>query len=294
MIRHILFSTVVFILFFSCSNDSSEKEIISEISTAKEIAEEDGGTNQIDKHQFSITGMLESIPPPVELSALLKSTGAAFQKEILHNPNQVDQYNSNFKKALNLGIYGADLGYINIYGKTFATFDHLTAVYELSSALKINQYFDFETIKRLATNKRNLDSIIYITTIGFEKMNTQLRIKNQEQISFLILFGGWLESLHLAIDVASNSNDKATINRIRTMLYDESIILEDIIELIKQFEYDEDYKKLLVELQTLQKVYANMTVEEIEDNGEWLIIMNNNDFDQLKTSVAKLRKVIIA
>src|SRR5690606_40168384 len=58
-----------------------------------------------------ISSILESIPQPLEISMLLKESGNEYNLNYLNPAGNRSKYNSNYKKALNLGIYGADLGY---------------------------------------------------------------------------------------------------------------------------------------------------------------------------------------
>ena len=62
--------------------------------------------------------MVQNIASPVEISALFKSLKAPFSKDYLAPTKNVDAFNTSFRKAIGLGIYGADLGYINMYGRT--------------------------------------------------------------------------------------------------------------------------------------------------------------------------------
>ena len=66
----------------------------------------------------SVGGTMFSIPSPIQTSMLLKKSGAPYSKAILNVPANVSKYSTAVKKALNLGIYGADLGYVILYQQT--------------------------------------------------------------------------------------------------------------------------------------------------------------------------------
>ncbi|MBA3706179.1 MAG: hypothetical protein H0W84_09860, partial [Bacteroidetes bacterium] len=67
---------------------------------------------------INVNGEIFSIPSPIQTAFLIKNSGAAYSKDILNAANKSAQYATNFSKALNLGIYGADLGYVTIYDQT--------------------------------------------------------------------------------------------------------------------------------------------------------------------------------
>jgi hypothetical protein len=45
----------------------------------------------------------------------------------------------------------------------------------LANDLSIGQFFDFTTIAKLATNSKNLDSLLLITTQNFNSINSYLQ-----------------------------------------------------------------------------------------------------------------------
>ena len=148
--------------------------------------------------QEAMGDIIDNISSPVEMAALLKSTGVPFSQKLLASTDRVDDLNTNFKQALNLGVYGCDLGYLNMYEKTGSVINNMTAIKSLANELRIGQFFDFNTIKRLATNNENLDSLMYISVSSFNNMDEYLRQTNRSNISSLIVTGMWVEGMYLA------------------------------------------------------------------------------------------------
>ena len=169
-----------------------------------------------------ISSILESIPQPLEISMLLKESGNEYNLNYLNPAGNRSKYNSNYKKALNLGIYGADLGYTNIYEKNQDGVEYMEAIKELADGLNIGQFFDIKTIGRLATNSKNLDSLLLITTQNFNQINHYLQTQNRSNLSVLLLTGGWLEALHITTEVAANTKSQ----ELRETIGSQKIILE--------------------------------------------------------------------
>ena len=88
-----------------------------------------------------------------------------------------------------LGIYGADLGYLNIYGKTGNSVDVLSAIKRLADGLRVGQFFDFETLKRLSTSKSNLDSLLFLSVNSYNQIDNYLRNNDRGSISALMITG---------------------------------------------------------------------------------------------------------
>src|SRR5258706_6241167 len=118
-----------------------------------------------------ISSILNEIPSPLEISVLLKESGTKYNLGLLNSSDNLSKYNSNYKKALNLGIYGTDLGYTNIYQQNQDGIKYLASIKSLANELNIGKFFDRETIGRLAGNSKNLDSLLLITTQNFNAIN---------------------------------------------------------------------------------------------------------------------------
>ena len=149
-----------------------------------------------------IGDILQQIPSPLEISVLLKESGKKYNVSYLNSADNSSKYNSNYKKALNLGVYGTDLGYTNIYEQNNDGVKYMASIKSLADGLNIGQFFDIETIGRLATNSKNLDSLLLITTQNFNSINHYLQTQNRSNLSVLFLTGGWLEALHITCEVA--------------------------------------------------------------------------------------------
>src|SRR5688572_6295437 len=100
MVMRILIAGLVVAVLSSCGSGTKtdEQAFLEGLDTAKvqgpPISEE------------VITQILESIPQPLEISMLLKESGKKYNSGYLNSPDYTSKYNSNYKRALNLGIYG--------------------------------------------------------------------------------------------------------------------------------------------------------------------------------------------
>ncbi len=242
------------LMIWGCSSNQQKQQ------NADSIASEDSLAQQADRAtDKEFDNVLESIPSPLEFSSLIQNSGAKFSETYLNKTENLGKYNSQYSKALNLGIYGADLGYINLYQKTYSSIDYLNTVFQLSTDLNIGEFFDFNTLKRLANNNKNLDSLVYITTKGFEKMHHHLKKTNNSQVSVLIMVGGWIEGLHLTSEIAK-VNDGAASRALRLTVYDENVVLEDLLTLLSKFKSDPNITNLIASLENLKTTYASVSL----------------------------------
>jgi hypothetical protein len=204
-----------------------------------------------------IGSILQQIPSPLEISVLLKESGTKYNFGILNSPDNVSKYNSNYKKALNLGIYGTDLGYTNIYQQNQDGIKYLQQIKSLANDLNIGQFFDIETIGRLAGNSKNLDSLLLITTQNFNDINRYLQTQGRANLSVLLLTGGWLEAMQITCQVAAKDPKN---KELREKIGEQKIILEQIVLLYSFYKEDENMASLLKDLDELKKAFDSINI----------------------------------
>ena len=66
---------------------------------------------------FNIDDKVFYIPSPVQTSLLMKKIAAPYSKDLLNDVSKAETYTTSFKQAVNIGVYGADLGYITANNK---------------------------------------------------------------------------------------------------------------------------------------------------------------------------------
>lgn len=237
-----------------------------------------GPLKPLDVSEETINGIIQSIPTPIEIASLLKANGATYDAAILNNTENSNKYNTNYSKSLNIGIYSADLGYINIYEKTFSAINYLSTVKGLADDIKVGQFFDFETLKRLATNNNNYDSLLYVSTDNFNKMDGFLREQKRGELSVLMISGAWLEGLYIATQVNAQSNNKELKERIGF----EKINLDNILVILNAYKQDKYFAGIVSEFDKLKAIYDKVKItyeykepETKEVNGQ-LVIVNNS------------------
>ena len=253
-----------------------------------------------------IADIIQQVPSPLEISYLLKDAGTQYDFEILNSPNNSSNYNSNFTKALNLGIYGTDLGYANIYEENQDAILYLNSIKGLANDLSIGQFFDFGTIARLATNSKNLDSLLLITTQNFNSINSYLQENQRSNLSVLILTGGWLEALHVTCQVAQkNPGNEKLIEKIG----EQKIILDNIKLMLGFYTQDPNIADLHKSILELEKAfaqieiiytYAEPTMEEvngilvIKDNSTTTINITDENVRAIREEVINIREKLIS
>lgn len=235
----------------------------------------------------AIADISKNITSPVEIANLLLTLDVPFSQNYLATSIDPKKQGTNFDKALELGILGADLGYLNIYEKTGSSLDVLSSIRKLSEDIKVGQFFDFESIKRLSQNKSNLDSLLFISIDSYNQIDNYLRANDREQLSALMILGVWLEGQYIATQVVSKVPNKILSDRIG----EQKIILNDLIFLISPYcNRDTEFKALCKDLYDIKDKYRDIRITYTQ--GDPISVEKDGGLTvtQTETSVVEMTK----
>ncbi|MBK7182274.1 MAG: hypothetical protein IPH89_04720 [Bacteroidetes bacterium] len=200
---------------------------------------------------LNINGEIFSIPSPIQTAFLIKNSGAAYSKEILNPASKSSDYSTNFSKALNLGIYGADLGYVTIYDQTQDAIGYLNSAKKLADELGVSGAFDTKTIERFQKNLGNKDSMLVLVGVAYRSSDSYLKNNDRNDVSGLVLAGGWLESLYFATNVYKTKPNEDVKRRIA----EQKSSLQSLIKLLTQYYSQPEYTEFIDNLNDLATVF---------------------------------------
>lgn len=200
---------------------------------------------------INISGEIFSIPSPIQTALLIKGSGAGYSKGILNDPHKSSQYSTNFSKALNLGIFGADLGYVTIYDQSQDAIGYLNAAKKLSDGLGISAAFDAATIERFTKNLGNKDSMLVLVGVAYRASDAYLKSNDRNDVSGLVLAGGWVESLYFTTDIYKTKPKED----VKLRIAEQKLSLQSLIKLLTPYYSQPEYTKFIDNLYDLSTVY---------------------------------------
>jgi hypothetical protein len=233
----------------------------------------------------AIADISRNITSPVEIANLLQKLEVPFSQSYLASSIDANRQSANFDKALKLGILGADLGYLNIYERTGSSLEILSSIRKLAEDIKVGQFFDFETIKKLSQNNSNLDSLLSLSINSYSQIDNYLRNNDRGHLSALMIIGVWLEAQYLATQVVSQYPDKMLADRIA----EQKIILNDLLLLIMPYcNRDENFTSLCKNLQEIKEKYRDVKITysqgdpvSVERNGGLSVVQTEKSFVEM-------------
>ena len=294
-----LLSLILLLAIMSCSNkkNNDKQKFIENLDSAS--------VSQNIVSEEMVEQVIEMMPTPLEISFLLKDSKIKYNNDILNSPDFAENYTSSYSQALNLGVYGTDLGYANVYKQNEYSIVYLGSIQSLADGLSIGDFFDFNTLKKLSTKSNDLDSLLLLTTQNFNSINSFLQKQNRAHLSVLMLAGGWLEALHVLCQVNQNNSRNVLIEKIG----EQKIILTKLKELFKF--YGQYYPKISIldkSFVDLYKYYDKVLIEYsygeptvhvvdgevvFEDNSSTNITIGSSDVEKITKEIEKIRNNII-
>jgi hypothetical protein len=235
-----------FALLNSCGSGGEDAETNGN-DTAKTVVN--------DEQRINTQNVFFNIPSPVETSALLLEVGAEYDIEYVNNPasSVYKAYINEESRAMNLGVYGADLSFSGIFENTQESMSFLGAVNSLCKDLGIAGVFDEKTAERLEKNKDDRDSILDIVSKSFWEADAFLKENQRPNTSSLIVAGGWVEGMNIAVKVYKKTKHGKLRNRIISPPQRSS--LNSLIALLESVKQSSESQFLLDGLRDLKKIY---------------------------------------
>jgi hypothetical protein len=270
MRKHSLLLLTAIFFLASCGQRPSEN---------LEVNMDDVDTGELQISSETMNDIIQNLASPIEVAALISALNVPYSTHYLADPESLSTNTTSFEMAFSLGALSADLGYLNMYEKTGTAVNYLSSINRLADALQIGQFFDFATIKRLATSSSDLDSLMFISVNSFNNMDDYLRETDRSNLSALMITGVWIEGLYLATQVAKeNSNEE-----LKSMIGEQKLILNDLLLVLNNYINEPAIGKYITDLETIKAIYDNVKItyevgepQTIEKDGMLMVIQSES------------------
>lgn len=239
----------VFVLSSGCKGEDSSG-----------VEDNNSKTQKTEVKTFKYKNKLFSIPSPFHIINLLKNAKIQYNGDLLNPTSNMENYSVSEKKALNLGVYIADLGYTNIYEQNSKTIQYIKAIKKLSSDLQLMNSNSLELITEIEENFDKPDSLNKIFANTYREIDLYLKDNDRNYASTLIITGGWIEGLFLMTQAVKVNQNELLINRIGEQKYSISNLLK-LMGQVKEEDKNTYDKELLQSLKELNELFNLVYIE---------------------------------
>ncbi len=178
----------------------------------------------------NVGGKLFSIPSPVQAALLMRKLGMPYNAALPMTTDSAQRFTTNRQMALAMGVHGADLAYCTIHKDGQRALKILKAVEGFGDKLNLKSAFNAELMEGFKKNIGNEDSLLRMGGTAFRTVDMYLKNDQRNDISAMVLAGGWIESLYLTIGNTGGKIDPRVIDRIA----EQHKSLDNLIALLKE------------------------------------------------------------
>lgn len=269
-------------LLAACGSDTSKDETdTTVVDTATEVTAE-------------VPEVSYSLPSPLQIASIFKKSGLKYKDGITSSLKDPAKYTTNLSKALNLGVYSADLSYCVLNKQNQESMNYMKLSRQLADALGMGSVFDQGNLSaRFEKNLGNEDSLAYI--IAELQMVTDMYLdeNDQQQITSIVFAGAWVESMYVGSKVYEKGKDKSLNNK----LAEQMTILGSIMNALTALEKkDPAIAGLVADLKTIKDIYdtlPSVTNNPDAEDSEKELTLTDDEVTQLTKKIEELRTKFI-
>src|SRR6218665_3184753 len=254
------------LLFAACGSDNSNKEPVITADSAEVV---------IDSAVASLGGkvdlVISDIPFPFEVLDRLYSTKVPFDQKKMNSLGNVAKYSQYNSKALNLGVYGADLAYVVTYEQFQQIGSYVKNAKKLAEDLHIPFAFNKEMLDKYSKFKDNKDSLTQVVYDSYNQVDKTLKGDQRVGIASLVVTGSWLEGLYLSTQTAANAPEGEQKAELYKTIGAQRQSLTIVIRLLIEYKDDAYIAQLIKDLEEIAPVQNNEVKNSNVTNDQLIV-----------------------
>jgi hypothetical protein len=232
-----------FICFTSCKdNATGKKQKKIEMEQVKTIE------NQIEENVYPL-------PTSAAVIKMLTELEVGYIIGISNPVENIKKYFSSTTRAINLGVYGADLSYASLYNIQQEVINYLNAIRSLSNELNMSKIYNEELYNKIKQNFDKRDELVKILTGAFNDTYSYLSENDQQPLALLVVGGAWVEGMYLTTHVSDAAYQVAGISRV---LLEQKKSFELFLEITQPYGTDPSLSDFIKLLDPVKKVYGGL------------------------------------
>ena len=283
MIKKLTYCLLTFLLFVACDRSKDTSSLYNEDDYKDVVLGEDLiRIGMPDKLDYLINNLVISD----EMIGLLATEDKSlFDKSLLNASENVKFYTTTKNKAVNMGVYGAELNYLIHFGQTQYSMKYMVASKQLADQIGVAMAFDQQAVEEYQTNAENRDSLISIIFGVYDNARRMLKNEEQFMLSSLVIVGSWIENMYLTTEMFSRTKSTALKSKLVTSILEQKVYMEKILEAIKLLDEGDNVfvTEIIKDLQTIDSIYV--------DFGDRLL--SEEDVKTLNEAISKVRNNVI-
>ncbi|HAN78628.1 MAG TPA: hypothetical protein DCQ31_13135 [Bacteroidales bacterium] len=239
-----------------------------------------------DSAQFGIgkvKKVIYSFPSPHEVTLLLtEQAGAKFSESFLFPLNRIDAYITSGDKAFLLGVLSTDMNFAGLYKQNQTSLNYLDAVVRISDNLGVNEPIADSLLRKLEKGMINKEDMLKLFSENYMTLENFLKENERGEQVAILLAGGWIEGLYLAIKIAEQSD---TVNeKLAERIAGQSISMNSLLSYCEDYRNTPYVNKMHGDLVKLNEKFIELNKISSDDN-----LHKTSAYNELTKAIEKFR-----
>ncbi len=244
----------------SCKNRSADQE-------QKKVE-----LQKIDTIEKAIEKNVYPLPTSASVIKMLTELEVGYIIGISNPVRNAKKYFTGPARAINLGVYGADLSYATLYNVQQEVINYLDAIRTLAAELNMSEIYNVNLYDQIKQNYDNRDTLVKILTGAFNDSYAYLAENDQQPLALLVVGGAWVEGMYLTTHVSDAAYQVAGISKV---LLEQKKSFDLFIDITQPYINDPGVSDFLKLLDPVKKVYqglgTSLTEQNIKDITEVIV-----------------------
>ncbi len=227
-------------------------------------SQEKTGVMSKENVEENVREFVYPLPTAFEVTEMLNRIDAAYILDICNAKDNVDKYVTEAKRAMNMGVYSADLCYASTYNQQANVMEYTQTIRGLVDALDMTQAVDPELATKMEDNENNKEAMTELISNSFYDSYDYLNKHSRGPVSLMIVAGSWVEGLYIATHISDDTFDNKEMVKI---LLSQKEPLEKLVGLLDQNLGDSNIKELRALLEPLNAIYSKTDANSITEDS---------------------------
>ena len=177
---NLFFAAAIGLVAIGCSNNQGNSKVKQNIDINVDVSADINRAQQV----------FYALPSPIETAHLIQSAGVSYNMDLSNPVDNAEKYSTTMKKALNFGVYGADLSYASLFNQTQTTIQFMATEKKIAEELGIYDFVDADVAEHIESIINDRDSVMEILADGFTNASDCLKDAGRAEVAALIVAGG--------------------------------------------------------------------------------------------------------
>ncbi|MBR6249801.1 MAG: hypothetical protein IKR17_01240 [Bacteroidales bacterium] len=220
------------------------------------------------------------LPTAFQVTDMLNRIEAAYILDICNDQANAERYLTESKRALNLGIYSADLCYASTYNQQANVMEYTEVIKKLIDELDMTKAVDPELPSKLEGNENNKDESTQLISEAFYDCYDYLNKNDRSPVAIMVVAGSWIEGLYIATNISEYTFENKEMVKI---IMSQKEPLNKLMDLLAKYPGNNNVEPLRTALDPLHAIYNS-----VDESG-----ISLEQSDNIKATISAIRKDIV-